>query len=216
MLALPPNSLSRLRELKASKEVVCVILQCPCDKPGWRPLETIKGVQLTGSTWDHVFLASLKKYGANALKRLELAGWNEMDDLRRLVECVPKLTWLDVGKRGGPGAANTPQTTSASKPVTVINTNAVEWATLLSNMPELTTFYGVRFFYEVSALAADPSILSLSDRSRVRKNDEVASVFAWKCPKLRRLDHWEEGSGKVIVLLRDGEKIRYEVRRVKV
>jgi hypothetical protein len=72
----------------------------------------------------------------------------------------------------------------------------------------------VRFFYEVST--TDPSVpLGVSDRSRVRKNDEIASVLAWKCPKLRRLDHWEEGSGKVVVLLRDGEKDRYEVRRVK-
>ena len=81
-------------------------------------------------------------------------------------------------------------------------------------MPELSTFHGARFFYEVSV--TDPTApLTLSDRSRVRKNDEVASRLAWKCAKLRRLDHWDEGSGKIIVLLRDGEKVRYEVRRVK-
>lgn len=54
----------------------------------------------------------------------------------------------------------------------------------------------------------------MSDRSKVRKNDETASMLAWKCPKLRRLDHWDDG--KVIVLLRDGDKVKYEVRRVKV
>ena len=79
----------------------------------------------------------------------------------------------------------------------------------------MTTFHGVKLFYEVTA--ADPSgPLSASERSRQRKNEEVASVLAWKCPKLRRLDHWEEGSGKVVVLVRDGEKVRYETRRVKV
>ena len=93
----------------------------------------------------------------------------------------------------------------------------VEWANVLAQMPELTTFHGLRFFYEVAstAMQADGGALplSLSDRSRVRKNDEVASVLAWKCPKLRRLDHWDEGSGRIIVLIRDAERVRYEVRR---
>ena len=82
-------------------------------------------------------------------------------------------------------------------------------------MPELATFHGVRFFYEVACTDSSAPTLSLSDRSRTRKNDEVASVLAWKCPKLRRLDHWEEGSGRVVVLVRDAERVRYEVRRIK-
>ena len=92
----------------------------------------------------------------------------------------------------------------------------VEWANVLAQMPDLTTLHGLRFFYEVAstAMQADAALpLSLSDRSRVRKNDEVASVLAWKCPKLRRLDHWDEGSGRIIVLIRDAERVRYEVRR---
>ncbi len=86
-------------------------------------------------------------------------------------------------------------------------------------MPELTTFHGIRFFYEVACTdssAPSAPVLSLSDRSRVRKNDEVASVLAWKCPKLRRLDHWDDASGRIIVLIRDAERVRYEVRRIKV
>ena len=90
----------------------------------------------------------------------------------------------------------------------------VEWATLLSPLSELATFHGVRFFYEVSS--TDPSgPITTSERSRLRKNEEIASMLAWKCPKLRRLDHWEEASMRVIVLIRDGEKVRYEVRRTK-
>ncbi|KAJ7277458.1 hypothetical protein C8J57DRAFT_1309327, partial [Mycena rebaudengoi] len=91
--------------------------------------------------------------------------------------------------------------TSRGPPVS----NAAEWVQLLAGLPELATFYGVRFFYEV----------------RVRKNDEVAGVLAWKCVKLKRVDHWEEGGGKVVVLVRDGErergaeKVRWEIRRVK-
>lgn len=73
----------------------------------------------------------------------------------------------------------------------------------------MATLHGIRFFYEVPL-----GPLCVSDRSKVRKNDETASMLAWKCPKLRRLDHWDDG--KVIVLLRDGDKVKYEVRRVKV
>ena len=178
----------------------------------------------------------------------------------------------------------------------------MDWTDLLSQLPELTTLHGVRFFYEVSEascpganqtstllhqmqqqshhhlqqqcqmqlnqnqlqtqvnefgggtgsgqLQAHPhphtlqfttsqSSISVSDRSRIKKNDEVASVLAWKCPKLRRVDHWEERSSggcgsrnantnqnnpnKVILLTRDGAtgigedkvKVRWEVRRVK-
>jgi hypothetical protein len=64
----------------------------------------------------------------------------------------------------------------------------------------------------------------------MRKNDEIAGVLAWKCPKLRRVDYWEEGAGKVVVLLREREqghghgdeggkeregKARWEVRRLR-
>ncbi|CCM01344.1 uncharacterized protein FIBRA_03394 [Fibroporia radiculosa] len=202
---LPPNSLPRLRELRASKEIANAVLECPCDAPGGRPLETIKGVRLSGSTWDQVFFANLRIFGAS-LKRLELAGWNEMDDIKRLVECVPQLAWLDIGKRAGSGVTNAVLQAHTSKPAPLITTNFVEWAALLANMSNLATFHGARFFYEVASTSTAAVPLSISDRSRVRKNDEVASMLAWKCPKLRRLDHWEEGSGKVIVLLRDGDK----------
>jgi hypothetical protein len=84
---------------------------------------------------------------------------------------------------------------------------------ILTNLPDLTTFHGVRFFYEVPTDPIAP--LDVSLRSRARKNDEVASILAWKCPKLKRLDHWEERSGKVINLVREGKQVRYEVRRVK-
>ena len=90
----------------------------------------------------------------------------------------------------------------------------MEWATLLSPLSELATFHGVRFFYEVNSTGPSGPITT-SERSRLRKNEEIASMLAWKCPKLRRLDHWEEASMKVVVLIRDGEKVRYEVRRTK-
>ncbi|TFK33068.1 hypothetical protein BDQ12DRAFT_716058 [Crucibulum laeve] len=68
-----------------------------------------------------------------------------------------------------------------------------------SNLPELTTFHGVKFFYE---------------------NNEIAGVLAWKYLTLRRMDHWEEGCGKVVVLLWEGAvgeeaKVKWDVRRVK-
>lgn len=138
-----------------------------------------------------------------------------MDDIKQLVESAPGLTWLDIGKKGGVQARER----AGAAPVT----NTMEWATLLSELPDLTAVHGIRFFYEVAPPtgATTSANLSMTDRSRMKKNDEVASTLAWKCAKLRRVDHWEEGGGKVIVIVRDGdrendkEKIRWEVRRVK-
>ncbi|KAJ6497435.1 hypothetical protein C8R45DRAFT_865233 [Mycena sanguinolenta] len=210
-LTLPPNTLPHLRELHCNRDIATAILSCPSDTP--RPLETLKGVRLAGppapcsepaaNSADQLFLASLRRYGTD-VRRIELAGWTDMEDIRRLAESAPGLVWLDVGKKGA----------SRGPPVS----NAAEWAQLLAGLPELTTFHGVRFFYEVAATATGAiANLTMADRSRVRKNDEVAGVLAWKCVKLRRVDHWEEGGGKVIVLLRDGERreVRWEVRRVK-
>ena len=212
-LTLPPNSLPRLRELHANKEVMNAILECPCNLP--RPLETLKGFRLSGTQGssnvpDAVFLLNLKRY-ERSIKRVELKGWNELEDIRRLIESTPALTWLDVGKK----------CSSRDRSITVA-TNVVEWATVLSELPDLTAFHGVKFFYEVSVQATTTSTLSMTDRSRVRKNDEVAGLLAWKCGKLRRVDHWEECGGKVVVLVsggervNDGDKVRWEVRRVKV
>ncbi|KAJ7180580.1 hypothetical protein C8R46DRAFT_1069873 [Mycena filopes] len=218
-LVLPHNALPHLRELHCNRDVATAVLSSPSDAP--RPLETLKGVRLAGPhpggsdtaaasgsvATDQLFLASLRRYGAD-VRRIELAGWSEMEDIRRLAEVAPSLVWLDIGKKGA----------SRGPPVS----NAAEWALLLAGLPELTTFHGVRFFYEVAATSSGTSAnLTMADRSRVRKNDEVAGVLAWKCTKLRRVDHWEEGGGKVVVLVRDGEreraaeKVRWEVRRVK-
>ena len=172
------------------------------------------------------------------MRRVELAGWNELDDIKRLAECVPRLTWLDVNKnkrtthevpdqasrshaarRNDMSSGRVAATPNAGLGVA---TNVTEWATVLSTLTELTTFIGVKFFYEVSTLTlatlatSSPISLSTSELSRVRKNDKVAGVLANKCSKLRRLDHWEDGGGRVIVLSRDGNEVRWEVKRLKV
>ena len=49
----------------------------------------------------------------------------------------------------------------------------------------------------------------------MRKNDEIAGVLAWRCPKLRRVDHWDDGGARVVVLLRDSDGVRWEVRRAR-
>lgn len=97
---LPPNTLPRLKELKSNREFANAILSCKTDAP--RPLETLKGIRLSGFEWDRAFFANLARAGGK-ISRVELAGWNEMEDLRKLLECVPKLTWLDVGNRGSSG-----------------------------------------------------------------------------------------------------------------
>lgn len=94
---LPNNILPRLRELKSSREFANAILSCNSDVP--RPLETLKGIKLNGSEWDRTFFANLARTGGK-ISRVELSGWSEMEDLRKLLECVPKLTWLDVGNHG--------------------------------------------------------------------------------------------------------------------
>lgn len=252
-VVLLPNTLPKLRELKAHREVVCAILESPCfdtvlgeaesdEHCVIRPIETIKGVRLSGSiantshiVSDNRLLSLLHMHGAT-LKRLELTGWSELEEIRRLGDCLPNIVWLDVG-RNDSGRRPTPIPTIASK--TPVG-NVIEWATILSSFPHLTTFHGVKFFYEVSVSVpthenvssigitlSSASTLSLADRSRIRKNDESASLLAWKCPRLRRVDHWDETGGKVIVLVRESErdrtvgdkeareKARWEVRRVK-
>lgn len=193
-LILAPNALPRLRELKASRDLVTDILQSPTDAP--RPLESVKGVRLSGSQLaDQAFLTALKVFTPD-LKRLELSGWHDMEDIRRVVECAPRLTWLDTGKKltGVPSVVN----------------NTIEWANTLSGLVDLTTLHGLKFFYEVNQAATGHA-----DRSKVRRNDEVASLLAWKCAKLRRLDHWEDNASKVIVLLREKEGVKWDVRRIK-
>jgi len=170
-------------------------------------LETLKGIKLSGSEWDRTFFANLARAGGK-ISRVELEGWSEMEDLRKLLECVPKLSWLDVGNRGPFGH-------TLNKATNVYNAN--EWATMLTLVPEITTFYGVKLFQQVPIVPVNEKepILGVSDRSKVKKNEETASLLAWKCPKLRRLEHWEDGGSKVIVLLREDGKVKYQVRRMK-
>ncbi|KAI0826326.1 hypothetical protein BC629DRAFT_1711724 [Irpex lacteus] len=191
VVTLEPGTLPRLRELKCGRDPLT---------PTSRPLETLKGPRLSTPT-STPFLTSLAQFGSS-LRRLELLGWHDMEDLRRLWSVCRALCGWMLGSGSGGGRA-----------VAIAHSHAIEWATLLSPLTELTTFHGVKLFYEV---ASDPTpssggvSLSASERSKLRKNEEIASVLAWKCPKLRR-----EGGGKVLVLVRDGEKVRYESRRVK-
>ncbi|KAH8116070.1 hypothetical protein DFH11DRAFT_1583995 [Phellopilus nigrolimitatus] len=201
-LALVPGTLPRLRELRCNKEFACAVMACPSDSVLPRPLETIKGMRLTGQR-DHAFFDALRR---QAIKRVELAGYNEFEDIRKLVDCLPNVTWLDIGKKSSSATHKGPMSISS----------VLDWANLLAQLPGLTTFHGARFFYEVTDGHASFTSTLMSDRSRIRKNDEVASVIAWKCPNLRRLDHWDEHAGKVIVLLKDGEKAKWEIKRVKV
>ena len=209
---------------------------------------------------------------AHTIRRIEMVGWHDMEDVKKLTACIPNVQHLDVGRRLGGATANLRHVSSTEKGVAAPATNMVEWAELLATLPDLMSMHGVKFFYEVSSVASTalssnnssgqapsaisgPNInrdtipispphiskqghpnqmsLSMMERSRIRKNDEIAGVLAWKCKKLRRLDHWDESGGKVIVLLRDHEhgeevklngkerltsnatKVRWEVRRLK-
>ena len=305
-LKLSPGSLPRLREVKASREIINTILECPLpdsssSSPLARPLESVKGFKLSGngnstqqssssrSIPDSVFLSNLKEI-AHTIRRIEMVGWHDMEDVKKLTACVPNVQHLDLGRRLGGATANLRHVSNPEKGVAAPETNMVEWAELLATLPDLMSMHGVKFFYEVSSVTSTvastttspasnnintysngqtPSSISGSnfnrdsipifqlshvskqghpqnqmslskmERSRMRKNDEIAGVLAWKCKKLRRLDHWDESGGKIIVLLRDHEhgggihgeavglndnkerpaststKVRWEVRRLK-
>jgi hypothetical protein len=131
-LVLPANSLPRLHELRSTKDIVTAVLRCPSDAP--RPLETIKGVSLSGASCDVEFFASLKMCGST-IKRIELAGWNEMEDVRRLVECVPKLTWLDVGKRVTGSSVGSSCAISGNRVAPLVHANVVSRAIFFNEAP---------------------------------------------------------------------------------
>ena len=229
-LILPNNSLPKLRELRANNSITTSIMLCPTTQTGPRPLETLKGIRLTGEAYDQLLLNSLK-VGGNTVKRIEMVGWSDIEDVKKLAECVPKVTWLDLGKKLGVGRGGSsrdiPPTAASSHKSTnnSINTNVVDWANALSVLPDLTTFHGVKFFYEVSPLAlaalatsfspASSGHLPASELSRVRKNENIASVLASKCTKLRRVDCWDDAAGKAVVFIREGGEVKLEVRRVK-
>ena len=105
----------------------------------------------------------------------------------------------------------------------------MDWANILSALPDLSTSHGIKFFHEVSTLAlvlfasslththssTSSSHLPASELSRVRKNENIASVLASKCTRLRRVDCWDDTAGKAVVFIREGGEVRLEVRRVK-
>jgi hypothetical protein len=230
---LPSGSLPKLKELRANNSITASIVSCPSALTSPRPLETLKGIRLTGGVWDQPLLQSLR-IGGGTVKRVEMVGWSDIDDIKKLADRVPKISWLDIGKKLGVAACGTsreiiPSTSNSVKTANnTINTNVVDWANALSILPDLTTFHGIKFFYEVSSLAlastasstmhspACSSRLPASELSRVRKNENIASVLASKCPKLRRFDCWDDIAGKVIVFVREGGAVRLEVRKVKI
>ncbi|KAF6753589.1 hypothetical protein DFP72DRAFT_900928 [Ephemerocybe angulata] len=248
-LDMRPDCLPRLREIRASKEFVTAILDCQSAVP--RPVEVLKGPKLSGvhavahgKHADEAFLHTVRRCAAT-MSRVELGGWHDMDDIRKLATALPGLTYLDVGRRlGSLGAREASQ----------VVTNLEEWLDVLEKLGELRALHGVKMFYEISSInlpanahstsistststpSAIPSTansvdltvaakiqsqMSLMDRSRIKKNDWTASMLVWRCPKLRRVDHWEDGTSKVVMLTRvpagngDDSKVRWEVRRVK-
>lgn len=50
-----------------------------------------------------------------------------------------------------------------------------------------------------------------SDRSKLDRNRKTAAHLAWECPKLKRLEHWDDET-KVIVLL-GGDKYKVSNRQ---
>lgn len=72
------------------------ILSCPLQGGEKRPLETLKGFKLGGNK-DDALIQHIKGY--NGLKKVEVSTFVEIDDIRKLAEAAPTITWLDVGRK---------------------------------------------------------------------------------------------------------------------
>jgi hypothetical protein len=113
-----------------------------------RPIESVKGFKLSGihatvdgKHVDHELLLNVKKH-SSTLHRVELGGWHDMDDVRKLASSLPSLTYLDFGKRLNVN-------TNRGRVVGLI-TNLEEWLEVLLTLPELRALHGVKPFYEIS------------------------------------------------------------------
>ena len=114
-LDLPQGTLPNLKELACAREIAVAILSCPLDGNSIRPLEVMKGFKLGGGR-DDALLSCLKGYPG--LKRIELQAFNEVEDVRKLAEVAPKVTWLDVGKKTPrPAKVNVPAMPSVVRPL---------------------------------------------------------------------------------------------------
>lgn len=98
-LDLRPDTLPHIREVIATKDVLNAVLGCNLSSgEGLRPIESVKGFKLSGvhatvdgKRVDHELLHNLKKH-SSTLHRVELGGWHDMDDVRRLASSLPGLT----------------------------------------------------------------------------------------------------------------------------
>jgi hypothetical protein len=84
---------------------------------------------------------------------------------------------------------------------------------VLELVPSLETFFGVKLFQQIPDIPVDE--MSQSDRSKSNGNVETASTLAQKCRKLKRLEHWEDGGSKIIVLLRGDHEHKYKIVYIK-
>ena len=79
----------------------------------------------------------------------------------------------------------------------------------LGRIPRIEKFFGVKFFHQIPDIPVGD--ISESDRTKCVDNNRVASTLAQKCPELRRLQHWDDGGTKVIVLVRGDPECKYKV-----
>ena len=84
---------------------------------------------------------------------------------------------------------------------------------MLELVPDIETFFGVKLFQQIPDIPVDK--MSQSDRSKSNGNGETASTLAQKCRKLKRLEHWEDGGSKIIVLLRGDPEHKYKTVHIR-
>lgn len=81
---------------------------------------------------------------------------------------------------------------------------------MIKLVPALETFFGVKRLFRPTS-NAPPGYPGISGRSKFKGNKKTAARLASECPKLKRLEHWDDKT-KVIVLL-GGDK--YEVADIQ-
>jgi hypothetical protein len=197
---LSPGSLPRLRNLRGRDDtsaIVKILTDKPRDSP--RQIESLGLIPLNAQ-----FLQILQSIDATKLRKLELRFFESLVFIRKIADMFTFLTWLQVPSVNYIQAYKTATHHRVQTVRYHIRSSGVfeaaktkfgnmlqdEWINILRFFRNLEVFHGVSFF-------SDPST------EPPNGNDEMAQYLVKTNPKLRRVDHWDTMSNKVVVLIRE-------------
>jgi len=173
---LSPQSLPRLQNLRGRDDtsaIVKILVDEPNNSP--RQIESLGFIPL-----DVQFLHTLESIDASKLRKLELRFFDSLVFIRKIAGMFTFLTWLQV-----PAVSYT----QAYKAATNHRVETEEWIYVLRFFRNLEVFHGVSFFNDPTETSND--------------NDQMARRLVNNNPKLRRVDHWDAMSDKVVILIKE-------------